>query len=102
MSTAQIDEMTNFEKSRWFAMIEAIDLIARTCDDRDINFDELKISPLDIEKYIEKTCDIFARKLDEDDEKEAISKTQRQTTCNTLLLEHDYKSPQESSPLVEV
>jgi hypothetical protein len=67
--TQQIDEMSNFEKARWFSLIEAIDLISRECDERNVDFDEIKISPLDIEKYIEKTCDIFARKLDEDDEK---------------------------------
>ena len=61
--------MDRFEEARWLALMEAVNIIADECEDRGKSFDELKISPLDVEKYIESTCDIFARKIEEEDNK---------------------------------
>jgi hypothetical protein len=66
MSDKKIEDMTVFEQSRWYALLEAINIIADECDARGKNFEKIKISPLDVEKYIEGTCDIFARKIYEE------------------------------------
>ena len=68
MSDKKIEDMTIFEQSRWYALMEAINIIADECDERGRDFDKIKISPLDVEKYIESTCDIFARKIIEEQE----------------------------------
>jgi len=60
--------MDTFEQSRWYALMEAVNVIAGECEKRGKSFDELRISPLDVEKYIEGTCDIFARKINEEHE----------------------------------
>lgn len=66
-----MDEMSVFELSRWYAIVDAVNIIGDECDERGIKFNDVKLSPLVIEKYIESTCDIFAQKIiDEKNNKE--------------------------------
>ena len=58
-----VDKMSVFELSRWYALFEAINIIGDECDERRKNFKKIKISPLSLEKYIENTCDIFAKNI---------------------------------------
>ena len=64
MSNVNIEEMSLFELARWYSIVEAVNIIADECDRRGKNFNKIKLSPLNIEKYIEGTCDIFARKIE--------------------------------------
>ena len=66
-----IDQMDNFEVSRWLALVEAVNIIDEECHSRKRNFDALRLEPLTIRKYIEGTCDIFCRKLNEEKERKA-------------------------------
>lgn len=59
-----IDDMEVFELARWYSLMEAVNIIGDECEARGKSFNDLKISPLDLEKYIEGTCDIFARKIE--------------------------------------
>lgn len=68
MSDKKLEDMSVFEQSRWYALMEAVNIIADECEERGRDFDKIKISPLDVEKYIESTCDIFARKIIEEQE----------------------------------
>ncbi len=68
MSDKKLEDMSVFEQSRWYALMDAVNIIADECEERGRDFDKIKISPLDIEKYIESTCDIFARKIIEEQE----------------------------------
>jgi len=70
MISKTIEDMSAFEMARWFSLIESISLISTECEERGINFDKVKISPLNIEKYVEGTCDAFARKIEEERNKE--------------------------------
>ena len=70
MNTRKLEDMKTFEQARWYALIEAINIIGDECDERGKKFEDIKISPLDIEKYIEGTCDIFARKIEEEKARE--------------------------------
>jgi hypothetical protein len=72
MSDKKLEDMSVFEQSRWYALMDAINIIANECDERGRNFDKIKISPLDIVKYIENTCDIFARKIIEEQNNNCI------------------------------
>lgn len=84
-----LDEMSVFEQSRWFALMEAVEIIASECEERNINFNKLKISPLSVEKYIEKTSDIFAQKIERENAKknnlerdlfEAVAKSEQKSS----------------------
>jgi len=66
-----IDQMDNFEVSRWLALVEAVNIIDEECQNRKRSFDALRLEPLTIRKYIEGTCDIFCRKLNEEKEHKA-------------------------------
>ena len=63
-----IENMSVFEQARWYSLIEAVNIIADECESRGHNFDKMKVSPLDLEKYIESTCDIYARKIETENE----------------------------------
>ena len=68
MSKVALEDMTVFEQARWYALVEAVNIIADECENRGKNFNQMKVSPLDLEKYIEGTCDIFARKIEAENE----------------------------------
>lgn len=71
----KLDNMSVFEQARWYSLMEAVNLIGNTCDNKGIDFNKLKISPLDVQKYIESTCDIYARKIEDCEAKEKIKNT---------------------------
>lgn len=65
MSTKlNVNDMSNFELARWYALMDAIQIISDKASDRNIKFDKVDIKPSAVEKYIEATCDIYCRKLD--------------------------------------
>ena len=66
-----IDSMSDFELARWQSMIDGVNMIYETCEDKKIKFNDVDIKPSAIEKYIEATCDIHCRKLQEIKEKKA-------------------------------
>ena len=56
-----IEHMTVFELSRWFALMDCVNIISEECTDRRINFEkEIDLKSLHIRKYINSTSDIFA------------------------------------------
>ncbi len=64
MSDRKIEDMETFELARWYALMEAVNIIGDACDERGKDFNKMKISPLDLTKYIESTCDTFAKKIE--------------------------------------
>lgn len=60
-----IDNMPIFGLARWYALIDAIDIIDKKSKEQKINFSKINIKPSAIEKYIEATCDIFYKKIEE-------------------------------------
>lgn len=66
-----VRDMTTFELSRWSALYEAVNFIADECADRGENFQTIKLEPLYIRKYVESTCDNFARQIDAEAERQA-------------------------------
>lgn len=47
-----IEEMDSYELSRWYALIEAVDLIDNTCKNSNKDFDVLHLNPIAIKQYI--------------------------------------------------
>lgn len=68
------ENMTHFELARWYSLIEAVDMIAEECEKRGKSFDNMKISPLDVEKYIEGTCDQFVKEIEKEKYSIQVSK----------------------------
>lgn len=54
-NTRTVEDMSPYERSRWYALISAIDIIDSECIDRRKNFTKTKISPIALQKYIEST-----------------------------------------------
>jgi hypothetical protein len=69
-----LDSMSNFEIARWQAMMDAVELINETCQERKKDFNAVDIKPKAIEKYIESTCDIYCRNIERQREQEAVIK----------------------------
>lgn len=84
MSDRKIEDMNTFELARWYALMEAVNIIGDACDERGKNFNKMKISPLDVVKYIEGTCDTFARKIEI--EKEANKKHAKMRSDNHITI----------------
>jgi hypothetical protein len=74
MNSKIVEDMSVFERARWHALIEAINIIGDACDEKGKNFNKMKISPLDLVKYIEGTCDKFAGKIEEEIREESEKK----------------------------
>ena len=55
--------MSVFELSRWYALVEAVNVISDECIERGKNFNKIKLPPLVLERYVESTSDIFAKKI---------------------------------------
>ena len=64
-----VNEMSVDELSRWYALYEAVNLIADECEERNIDFETLNLEPLSLRKYIEKTSDIFGKKVIEEQDR---------------------------------
>lgn len=64
MSKSSIHNMSTFELARWCSLLEAVNLVVDECEKRGEEFDDKKISPLDLVNYIEGTCDAFARDIE--------------------------------------
>lgn len=66
---AKVKGMTDFEMSRWFALVDAVNMVADMAEQRNVDFSKLDIKPSAIEHYIEATCDIYCKKLQEENNK---------------------------------
>lgn len=51
-----INQMSEFEITRWSLLLEAIDLIEQKCKQKKLNFDNVDIKPIPIQKYIDSQC----------------------------------------------
>ena len=71
-----VNDMSVFELARWSALYEAINFIADECDDRGRDFNTIKLEPLYIRKYVESSCDNFARQIEKENKR--ISQLQQE------------------------
>lgn len=66
-----LDAMPSFEIARWQALMDAIEILNEKCEDRKQDFNTLDIKPKAVEKYIESTCDLYCRSIEQQREREA-------------------------------
>jgi len=66
----ELDSLSVFALSRWAALIEGVNLVAEACEDKGENFDTLNLEPLSLRKYVESTCDIFNKKIEQQHKEE--------------------------------
>lgn len=59
-----IKNMDNYELSRWYALIEAVDLIDSTCETLNKDFDTIHLNSIAIKEFINDTALKFERDLD--------------------------------------
>lgn len=52
-----VEDMDKFELARWLTLMEGVNIISDACADKKINFNNISLNPLDLQKYVEKTCD---------------------------------------------
>lgn len=63
VSTVDINKLSLYELCRWTALEEAINIIGEKCDDRNIDFENVELKPLDILKYIDNATDKIYEKV---------------------------------------
>lgn len=52
-----------YEASRWYALIDAINVVGEKCDDRQVSFDTIELKPLELLKYVNTVSDTVYNKL---------------------------------------
>lgn len=55
--TISLDGMSLYELCRWASLKEAIDIVGDKCEERNINFDNFDLKPLDLLKYVDSMTD---------------------------------------------
>jgi hypothetical protein len=55
--------MTTYEIARWYALIDAVNVIGEKCDDCGTDFESVELKPLEILKYVEYASDNIYSKL---------------------------------------
>jgi len=60
-----VEDMDQFEISRWFALIEAVNVISDEAEERGIKFDTLDLKPIHVKKFINATGDTLATKFEQ-------------------------------------
>jgi len=70
MVDRKLNGMADFETARWYALIDAVNIVADMATEKNIDFDNVDIKPSAIEHYIESTCDIYCRKIYAEKEKQ--------------------------------
>jgi hypothetical protein len=63
VSDVDITKLSLYELCRWTALEEAINIIGEKCEDRNLDFDNVDLKPLDILKYIDNATDKIYEKV---------------------------------------
>ena len=64
--TSALDNMSLYEMCRWASLIDAIELVENKCSERQIDFENIDLQPLDILKYIDsRTDEVYFHALNE-------------------------------------
>lgn len=58
-------KLSLYEVSRWYALIDAVNVISEKCEDSGEDFEKVELKPLEILKYVEVVSDTVYNKLSE-------------------------------------
>lgn len=67
--TKKTPEMSNYETSRWMALLKAIDVVEENCQVLKKNFDEIELKPVALKHYINSMSTKIQHDLDKEDAK---------------------------------
>jgi len=62
-SQKRIEDMTNYEMSRWISLMQSIEGIDMLCEKKGIDFETMDIKTIPIQKYINSTARIHEHNL---------------------------------------
>lgn len=62
-NTKKINDLSLYEVSRWYALIDAIHIVSEKCDDRRVDFNTVELKPLELLKYVNVVSDTVYNKL---------------------------------------
>lgn len=74
MNNSYYDKLNNKQKSRWMAMLTAIDLVDSKCRQNNIRFDNIDLSPIPIKHYINNRAKQIEKDLNEEDNRDKNNK----------------------------
>ena len=80
-----MSKMGDFEIARWFALIDGVNMVADMCVEKKLDFNDIDIKPSAIEHYIESTCDIYCRKLQEEKKRKEDRKPTEATVTSSII-----------------
>lgn len=64
-----VESMDNYELSRWGALYHAVNMIAEVAEDRNTEFDALKLDQIALNKYVDEYSDDIYHRMTVDEEK---------------------------------
>ena len=56
LNTRTMDDMTQYEVSRWLALLDAVNIVADNAEKNGMHFSEMQIKQTAIETYVDSTC----------------------------------------------
>lgn len=65
-----VNEMSNCELSRWFALLKAIDVVDENCQVLNKSFDDVELKPIALKHYINSLANKIENDLNESDERD--------------------------------
>lgn len=61
--TVTLDGMSLYELCRWASLKDAIDIVGDKCEEKQIDFDNFDLKPLDLLKYVDSMTDELYNKV---------------------------------------
>ena len=62
-NTNKIKDLSLYEIARWYALIDAINIVSEKCDDRKVEFSTVELKPLELLRYVNVVSDTVYNKL---------------------------------------
>jgi|688.fasta_scaffold776739_3 hypothetical protein len=62
-SKVDISKYSLYNLCRWSALEEAVNIIGDKCEERNIDFEKIKLDPLEILEYVDKVTDTIYNKV---------------------------------------
>jgi len=59
----QFNDLSLYEAARWYALIDAINIVGEKCTDRKVDFNSVELKPLELLKYVNIVSDTVYNKL---------------------------------------
>jgi hypothetical protein len=82
------DKMNNEQRSRWMALLTAIDIIDTNCNNHNIKMKDIDLSPIPIKHYIQEKSKEIEKYLNDEDAKTLNKRLVHQILTKTPICVH--------------